>query len=132
MTTVENCWVLARPDGTHIDNGDYVVHFADKTRAVQVIADDQSEDTLAPGCYRNATPRQLDHPCINVSCGCCGETFDESGEGYTVHFAPGEESLVTEAEWAVRKDGTYRCIECGPEGDCEDCQSEREAVASDA
>lgn len=123
----ENCWVLTRPDGTHIDNGDYVAHCASKARAEQRIADHQDE--FEPGYYAHATPRQLDRPCLIVTCCCCGEVFDESGEGYTVHFDnPDDWNLVTDADWTANGDGTYRCQACGPDGDCGDCRPWREAV----
>jgi hypothetical protein len=128
----ETCWVLTRTDGTHIDNGDYVEHFDTEAKAAQRVADHHADDYLTPGCYANGTPRQLDQPCLTVTCGCCGEEYDEDGEGYTVHFRPGETSLVTEAEWTERPDGSYRCPVCSPGGDldCENCRPEREAVAS--
>jgi hypothetical protein len=126
----ENCWILVTANGIAIDNGDHVEHFTTQAKAAQRIADHQATDELTPGYYANATPRQLDQPCLIIRCGCCKEEFDESGEGYTVHFAPGETSLVTEADWTVRPDGTYRCTACSPDGSCDDCWNERKAVAT--
>lgn len=126
----ENCWVLTLANGTEIDNGHHVEHFT-KAKADQRIADHQPTHDLMPGIYADATPRQLDQPCVTVTCSCCDEEFDESGEGYTVHFQNVEEArTLTEADWTVRPDGTYRCTACSPDGGCDTCWAERKAVAS--
>lgn len=126
----ENCWVLATPDGIHLDNGDFVEHFTTATDAAKRAADDIGE--YSPGHFADGTPLQLDQPCLTVNCGCCGEDYDEAGAGHTVHFEPGEQSLVTEDEWTAQPDGSYRCPDCGPDGDCDVCEAQREAVASNA
>jgi hypothetical protein len=128
----ENCWVLATPDGIHLDNGDFVEHYTTAADAAKRAAADLGE--YSPGHFADGTPLQLDQPCVIVRCGCCGERFDDPDEGHTVHFDTVVDSGVIEsAGWTERADGTHRCLDCGPGpdgGDCENCRHEREAVAS--
>lgn len=129
----ENCWVLTHPDGIHIDNGDYVEHFENETRATERAARDAATDVLVAGCHADGTPRQLDQPCVLVICGCpdCTEIFDEPGDGYTVHFDTAKDAeSVTEAEWTRHPDGTYRCVACSPGGDC-DCPEKLALAAAE-
>ncbi|SET50910.1 hypothetical protein SAMN05421811_103260 [Nonomuraea wenchangensis] len=107
----DNCWILVNAEtGALWDNGDLQPHFRS--------SDDAAKET-EPGWV----PRQREQSCLFVECGCpdCTEMFDESGEGYIVHFDnAADASTVTEAEWTKHPDGTYRCVACSPGGDC-DC-----------
>lgn len=110
----DNCWVLVHTDsGTEVDNGDHVPHFDTENKAKEISAE-----------WEGTAVRQREQSCLIVGCdcGCCPEVFDESGEGYTVHFDnAADAAMVTEAEWTRHADGSYRCIACSPGGDC-DCR----------
>lgn len=118
VTRTAPCWVLMRSDGTEWDNGDYAPHFRTEDEA----ANEAEVRELA-----DVKVAQLEHPCLIVSCGCCHETFDEEGEGHTVHFESGPDpQVLIDAEWTHQDDDSYRCLPCSPGGDC-DC---REAAAA--
>jgi hypothetical protein len=111
----ENCWILAHDsDGTPADNGDFVEHFTTEAEARKRAEGAWAAvGNMAPGYFAYTTPRQLGQPCLIVKCGGCGKAYDEEGEGRSVHFETVEDArLVTEDEWTVLEDGTYRCEPC--------------------
>lgn len=94
--TPGNCWVLTDPDGHDFDGGDHVDHYATWAEAEK--AADHGHKI-----------RQLDNPCQTITCVCCEITYDEDGEGYTVHFDDPETIPLT--GWKPEGDG-YRCDVC--------------------
>ena len=119
------CWVPSFPDGTPAvawpDAS--TPHWPDARTARDRI--DQINPT-GP-----VVPRQLDHPCVIISCGACLDTFDGNS---TVHFDDLEEAHTAISEstdwnrWTILPDGNYLCPTCNPEVR----PAIVEAVASDA
>ncbi|MBO3751565.1 hypothetical protein J5X84_36295 [Streptosporangiaceae bacterium NEAU-GS5] len=93
----KNCWIIVDSDGSEFDDGDHSAHYGSQADAEKAIA--------SPG----HTARQLDQPCQTITCVCCDVTFDEDGEGYTVHFDDPETIPLT--GWKPEGDG-WRCDVC--------------------
>lgn len=105
------CWIpgyldhtpaVAMPDAR-------VPHWSDEQAARERIS---HIDPAAP-----VTPHQLDHPCVIVTCGGCGDTFD--GES-TAHFETVDEAHTAIGEgadwnrWTILAGGGYLCPACNP------------------
>ncbi|MEV0382343.1 hypothetical protein [Nonomuraea sp. NPDC050643] len=103
------CWVPSFADGTKAVAmpGAFVAHYPSERAARDGIA---RINPTAP-----VAPRQLDQPCVIVTCGGCLDTFDGDS---TIHFGSVEEAHAAIGEctewnrWTVLPDGGYLCDVC--------------------
>lgn len=105
------CWVPSFPDGTPAVAWPEAStpHWPDARTARDRIAQINPTGPV--------TPRQLDHPCVIITCVGCNDTFDGNT---TVHFQDLEEAHIAISEctewnrWTILPDGNYLCSTCNP------------------
>jgi hypothetical protein len=104
----DNCWILVRANGgTYAGNWPATTHFPTEDEALARVNGDTGWQA-----------RQLNHPCVTITCGGCNDTFDGDG---TAHFEDLEEAHVAIGEsadwnrWTILPDGNYLCPTCNPE-----------------
>ena len=108
--TAEACYVLTLPNGALVgdpQNGE--AHFPDEATA-------RERAPQFGDAAREATPKRLDAPCVELTCKGCDFTFDEDEE-YVFHFESREDALTSARDfgWTVR-DGETFCTGC-PQGE---------------
>jgi hypothetical protein len=96
----QNCWKLMHPGGIAYE-GDFYDgerHFLTRDDALRALPDGS-----------DATPVQLDRPCLHVDCAHCGTRLDEDDENHIFHFDSREEALAFARGfgWTVRGDGAW-------------------------
>ncbi|MDF5758577.1 hypothetical protein [Spongiactinospora sp. TRM90649] len=94
------CWVLTDEYGGGRDEP-VVAHYLTETRA---------KDAARPDGYR---PRQLDAPCLTLTCSCCEEPLQDDDYGHAIHLADQAEAteIASAYDWTLT-DGVATCPTC--------------------
>lgn len=107
------CWVLVFSDGTDLDTGDCIPHYATEEEAAE-----EASTYTSPG-LGTPKPRQLDNPCFEISgCVCCGESFGDNYGGEHFDSRADAEKGAENTGWVLAEDGTATCDECVKGCDC--------------